>query len=92
MLFSIFIDDVCEVIEIPHLLYADDLVIYTSGDDVSQIIEVLQKELYNIDEWCRTNQVKINYDKTEFMIFHKPNDKSGISCEKEIVIEGIKIK
>jgi len=76
LLFSMFINDVCEVIDVEYILYADDLVIYTNGTDEKCITERLRANLLNVDHWCRTNHVKINFEKTEFMLFNKSNDKS----------------
>jgi hypothetical protein len=71
LLFSIFIISVGSCFASPFLLYADDLVFYDSGTDESVIINNLSLQLEKSWDWCELNGVNINFDKTNFMIFHK---------------------
>ena len=47
------------------LLYADDLVL------LSKTREGLQKQLHNLDEYCKKWSLKINLSKTKILIFNK---------------------
>jgi len=71
-----FINDICDNIDIPYLLYADDLVIFCSNINENIIIEKLKLSVVEIESWCKNNFAKINYSKTEHMTFHKANDKT----------------
>ena len=45
-------------------LFADDKMIYASGDGVSEVLLRLQSCLINISKWYRENRLKINSDKS----------------------------
>jgi len=87
LLFSLFINDICDDVEIEYILYADDLVVYTSDSNVMKIIEKLQHTISKIDNWCNVNFAKMNYSKTEYMIFHKQNDKSLKTSQENMVLK-----
>ena len=76
-LFAMFINSLAENIKekqngvklgdvnLPILLYADDIVI------MSETEEGLQEQLDNINEWTRKNRMLINMDKTKVIHFRK---------------------
>lgn len=72
--FSLAINDIGKAISLPYLLYADDIVIYTHGKDVIELVKQLENNLREVDAWCKTNQLTVNFAKTEYMIFHKLRD------------------
>ena len=49
-------------------LFADDAMIYASGDSVSEVQLNLQSCLINISQWYRENRLKINSDKSKVML------------------------
>ena len=49
-------------------LFADDAMIYASGDSVSEVQRKLQSCLNNISSWYRENRQKINSDKSKVML------------------------
>lgn len=67
--FSLFLNDIGEVIDLPYSLYADDLVIYTECDTFENGKLKLQNCLDEVSEWCRDNGLKINVSKTKYMLF-----------------------
>jgi len=74
LLFTIFINDVESAIDLPFLLYADDLVFWTFGSNPNEIVDALTNTLSNLNNWCSENNLIINDMKTEFMLFHKSKD------------------
>lgn len=74
LLFSLFINDVGTVIDSNMLLYADDMTIYTSCENLEQGIQKINEDLDNLAVWCVENGIKINVSKTKYMCFHKKND------------------
>jgi len=76
LLFSLFINSIGEKLTCEYLMYADDLVIFSHGTNCDEIVKVIIENMKMIAEWCTKNYVEINYDKTEFMIFHKEHDRS----------------
>jgi len=88
LLFSIFINKMGESISCPFLTYADDLVIYQSGTNSSDVLKSLQKDVIAINVWCKMNGLKINFDKTKYMVFHKDKDLSiKYECHDRLEIE-----
>ena len=54
------------------LLYADDIAVCTSGDNINTLIQSLNEELYNINNWIIANRLSLNIAKSNFIIFHSP--------------------
>ena len=58
---------------IQYHLYADDSQLYTSlGPDIdnqSEIVSNLKNCIADISKWMSTNKLKLNQDKTEFILF-----------------------
>lgn len=48
-------------------LYADDIQFYFSISDIKSTVDKLNSVLQGIKEWMNFRQLKLNYDKTEFM-------------------------
>lgn len=78
VIFGAYQDDIADVITLPFLLYADDLVIYIAGTDLDVLIEVLKSQTILIQQWYEDNNMTLNYDKTKFQIFCKNH--SGEIC------------
>ena len=64
-----------------HCLYADDTQIYVSltPTNANAMLEILQKCLQSIQEWMAQNRLKLNPDKTEFILFSNPSKRSWLS-------------
>ena len=58
-----------------YLSYADDTQIYLQCDNtdgaIKEAIHRLEKCIADVCSWMKNNSLKINEDKTEFIIFHK---------------------
>ncbi len=74
LLFSAYINDVGDVLNLSFFLYADDLIMYASGTDPVDIVNRLSENLSNLHVWCSENKLTISTNKTKFMFFHKAND------------------
>ena len=68
ILFSIYINEITNILSCNVILYADDTVIL--HDDVT----VLQNNLNRIATWCNTNQLTINVKKSQWMRLNVCND------------------
>ena len=69
-LFLLFINDISNFTTHGCVtnLFADDAMIYASGDSVSEVQRKLQSCLSNISSWYRENRLKINSDKSKVML------------------------
>ena len=70
-LFSLFINDISTILTVPHILYADDLVLYSSSTNLSNTISLPQSNIDKLEEWCTKNNLKINIDKCKVQCFSK---------------------
>jgi hypothetical protein len=86
LLFSLYINSVGSCFTSPFLLYADDLVLYDSGTDESVIINNLSLQIEKLCDWCERNGVNVNFDKTNFMVFHKERDRTSSSDISKITV------
>ena len=70
MLFLIYVNDLSNVIEnCKYQLYADDTVIYFTGSDLNVSTKILEKDLKNFTEWCKSNALTINTSKSKYVCF-----------------------
>lgn len=90
LLFSAFINDIGRVLDLPFLLYADDLVFYATGVDPEVIVKRLQSNLERLNSWCLENKLTINIEKTEFMWFHKAHD-TKFGLVPRLLLNGLEI-
>ena len=73
LLFNIFINDVMAAMNVPCLLYADDIKIYTTIHGIDDC-ENLQKNLNVVSDWCELNQLPINKKKSVVMSYGLKNN------------------
>ena len=70
LLFLIYINDICHNLNGSRVrLYADDTVIYCSGDQTADNSAKLQQSLDSLHGWCSRNKLTININKTKVMTF-----------------------
>ena len=50
-------------------LYADDTVIYYSGDNLNHIVTEIQNDLTELSNWCSKNKLTINCKKTKYCVY-----------------------
>lgn len=76
LLFAIYYNDVgSALLGAKYKLFADDLVFYVFSESVSMLIGRINSILLSLNNWCETMLLSINFGKTEFMIFHKVQNK-----------------
>jgi hypothetical protein len=69
-----YVNDISSCINVPFILYADDLIFYTDGTDCNMILSQLENCFANLCLWCERNEMRVNFEKTKFMILHKEKD------------------
>ena len=76
LLFLLFINDFPNISpEVEYILYADDSNIFISGPDLDEITDTLSNVLNKIHTWINSNQLILNIEKSNFMIFSSPRKK-----------------
>ena len=68
LFFNVFINDLFMFIESYEICnFADDSTLYSSGIELSSILENLKHDMKAILKWFRTNSLKVNPGKFKFM-------------------------
>jgi hypothetical protein len=91
ILFSLFINDLDSAINLPFLLYADDLVFFTEFTNLQDGLLDIENCYKKLKLWCSENNLKINVDKTKSMFFYKEKDyrsKNIVQNINEILLDG----
>jgi exonuclease III len=87
LLFNCFFDSVYEALpDTLHCKFADDLIFYVEGECEDVIIAKLHTLLTSLDNWCISMKLKINFNKTKFMLFHKSQNK--IKPDVKLIFKG----
>ncbi len=74
LFYSLYVNDISSAINLDYLLYCDDLVIYTECKNYSEGRQKLTECLEKLVIWCNENGLKLNVEKTKWMVFCKNND------------------
>ncbi len=91
--YSLFVNDIGRSINLPYLLFADDLVIYTDCKTFDEGCNKMNECLKELEKWCKDNGLKINVSKTKYMVFYKAKDhKSRREGKGSITIGGNEVE
>ena len=75
LLFLIYINDLPNISpKLKFFLFADDTNIYFESKDLQQMEKIVNQELKNLNLWLNVNRLALNIDKTNFVIFHSPQN------------------
>ena len=70
LLYLVYANDIAGAItKSKFTLYADDTVIYSSSKNINRAIANIQHDLNELTNWCKTNSIFINPNKTKYIIF-----------------------
>ena len=79
MLFILYLSDFETCLKFSKAnLYADDIEVSLSSNEIGDVIQNFQAELENISEWMRINKLSIHREKTEFMVIDHPRRQSKL--------------
>ncbi len=90
MLFAMYINDfhlACPGINIQ--MYADDTVIYTHGNSLTQVANELTNSMVNVSAWLKENCLQLNVSKTLCRVFSKSN---SIIKEPDVYVSGVRLQ
>ena len=68
-----------------HMKYADDGTIYITGNNITNMEEIIQEDLQNINKWCDKWRMPINMKKTKVIVFRRNSPLTSINircCRK----------
>ena len=91
LLFLVYVNDMSQILtHVNHCLYADDTVLYISGKEIREMVELLQEDLGTYSNWCSKNFLTLNVKKTKYVIFGtSQRTKSINNCE--LYLNGAKL-
>ena len=73
LLFILYINDLQYASVLESILYADDSNLFISGRDIGETCAIINNELIKINNWFLANKLKLNIEKTSYMIFRTRN-------------------
>ena len=53
------------------ILFADDTSVFIEGTNLTNISQILNTELENVNIWLKANKLTVNIKKTHYMMFHR---------------------
>jgi len=92
ILFLVYINDIVKALEYCDIkLFADDALLFVSAPDPVVALEKIQIDLNNLYHWLCENKMKINIDKTKFMVLNRQNVEYSLQLKiKDDSIEEVK--
>ena len=77
-----FINDIVYFIHETKIAnYADDTTIYTSDDNITNLLYLLATETTVVLNWFRKNEMKSNDDKCHLIVVNKENISLNLECD-----------
>lgn len=68
LLFILFINDLCDILDCEKLLFADDLKIFCNINTIDNCL-LLQEEIHKIEVWCKSNKLEMNVTKCKVVTY-----------------------
>ena len=85
LLFIFYINDMITVLNTLKVnMYADDCILYTSGNDWNRMRLRIQPELDNIYAWCTSNRLCLNIDKSKILVVGSRNKLSKVDYDNPV--------
>ena len=62
--------------KLKFILFAEDTNVFYTGNNLKNVIEVLNDELKDMSIWIKINKLSLNVEKTNYMIFKSKSENS----------------
>ena len=69
LLFNLYINGLPNIVRSDMILYADDSVVFASGNSLQEACNMVQNDLIGVGTWCKHHKLSINVNKTKAMHF-----------------------
>ena len=90
LLFLIFVNDIQYSSTGTILSFADDTTLIFHNNDLSRLYNEANRGLSDIQNWFCANGLKLNIDKTKYIIIHPQNKRLHLA-DHELLIDGVKL-
>lgn len=90
LLFLIYINDLPDITHYQCTLFADDVSIVISNDNIEEHIEEINRTINKCINWLTANNLKVNVSKTKFIKFYNRKPKSDyfkVQYQDEDILE-----
>ena len=87
LIFLLYINDI--VLSLPNVhinMYADDCILYSTGNSWDQVRARLQIGLNGFDEWCRNNSLVLNISKSKCLLVASRSKLSKINYDVRLSV------
>ena len=93
LLFIFYINDMTSVIKnLKVNMYADDCVLYTSGNEWNRMTQKIQPEIDNVSRWCDANRLKVNISKSKVLLFGSRHKLGKIDFSYKVNLDGLPLE
>ena len=92
LLFILFINDISQAVKHSTVsLYADDTCLYYAADNSTDLSTCMNEDLNRISKWLSCNELLLNTDKCEFMVFGSRHKLLSF-VNVQVNINGVQVK
>ena len=67
-------------------MYADDCILFISGNDLNRMLHKIQPEVNSVQKWCVSNRLKINESKSKVILFGSRQKLGPIDYSIQIIL------
>jgi len=83
-LFLVFLNDVSDILKTEKALFADDLVLWHTGNSTLISRRRIQEDLNSLGVYCRLWKMKVNCTKTVYSVFTRSYNLSDVSLSLKL--------
>ena len=65
LLFLIYVNDFYLASKLKNVMFADDTNLFLSDENISELFQLMNKELSSVSTWFKASNLSINIDKTK---------------------------
>ena len=92
LLFILYINDITKTSKLlEFILFADDTTILYSDPDLKNKVDLINKELEEVNNWFKANKLSVNASKTNCMVLGTPH-KTSKTNDVNIILDGVTLE
>ena len=93
IIFLLYINDVIRTVPDVHInMYADDCMLYTTGNNWNQVYDRLNVSLLSFDAWCLQNNMVLNASKSKCLIIGSRQKLGRIDYNRKISVRNVSLE
>ena len=68
-------------------MYADDCILFKSGNNWNHMSDTLQPDINNINDWCKRNRLQLSYKKSKVLLIASRNKLNSVDYTTNITLD-----